>query len=699
MSSLWKKFRGGSGGGSPNHTGHGAAASSSSYQGGAEVCQGAEVTSSPPSQQTPSSNIRFVTRADEDLFMSESGEKKVDPLQIQSQFVKTVEDILDSHSTLPYFLQFLQGWGAEKYARFWLDATSFRAAAVTRIRSQDVHITSDIATSTTSDRSYVDFSDSNCTDQENKQKQTVSEIFENYTTQSCSNSRTESFGPKEGIQSRDKGLVLPDLVSNIKHANDVTPLNSPDGSFSKVLNCDARTSEGNPKASDEKCVILPNHMDSVKESNTKPVGSESVITAKPLLKDTRGFSSPSASVCSRAQKLRQSIAEDAMKIFNKYIARDAEQSIGLDDDIREVILQKISVVQEDIDSECFVPAQKIVFGVLEKEYLPKFLASDYYLKHQIDVLTSGSVRLADILYSDSAFPYFMEYVEQEGGRQMLQLWVAASNFRQQLIEHAGMYDPQQAQADAMVLYDKYFSLQATCPQGFSDRVRFEVESNICREEGPLPSCFNLPLRVVLHVLERDFLPGYLSSSLHIKYLSELINTVKTSIELLGRKKRSGSESTCSSEQSSSYGGAGISSQNTLLAMDTSSTHRFHNLDGAMRIDEAQITDPDSLWRRKNFSKMSCGFINELGRFESELQPEPDRKTESKISRTLKRFVNMDEDKVKEDMAYKVAEMIIKDVTSVTLGSQGSNRSSMESSQPPLTPSSVSQDNLSDVFPS
>lgn len=37
---------------------------------------------------------------------------------------------------------------------------------------------------------------------------------------------------------------------------------------------------------------------------------------------------------------------------------------------------------------------------------------------------------------------------------MLQLWVAASNFRQQLIEHAGMYDPQQAQADAMVLYDK-----------------------------------------------------------------------------------------------------------------------------------------------------------------------------------------------------------------------------------------------------
>ena len=35
------------------------------------------------------------------------------------------------------------------------------------------------------------------------------------------------------------------------------------------------------------------------------------------------------------------------------------------------------------------------------------------------------------------------------------------------------------------------------------------------------------------------MPDYLSSSMHIKYLSELINTVKTSVELLGRKKRSG----------------------------------------------------------------------------------------------------------------------------------------------------------------
>ena len=49
---------------------------------------------------------------------------------------------------------------------------------------------------------------------------------------------------------------------------------------------------------------------------------------------------------------------------------------------------------------------------------------------------------------------------------------------------------------------RYFSLQATCPQGFSDTVRFLIEGNICQESGPPPSCFDLPLRVVLLILER-----------------------------------------------------------------------------------------------------------------------------------------------------------------------------------------------------
>jgi hypothetical protein len=56
-----------------------------------------------------------------------------------------------------------------------------------------------------------------------------------------------------------------------------------------------------------------------------------------------------------------------------------------------------------------------------------------------------------------------------------------------------------------IIYYRYFSLQATSPLGFSDKVRFDVEQNICREEGPLPDCFERPARVVLNVLEKVFL--------------------------------------------------------------------------------------------------------------------------------------------------------------------------------------------------
>ncbi|KAK8725736.1 hypothetical protein OTU49_010447 [Cherax quadricarinatus] len=694
MASLWRKLRGGgSGGGSPNHVSY--ARRGLPPQAGQQGAQYASQDAGAPvmnSTQIIRTAPYTITQADEQCFMCDVAQERVDPLVVESQFVKTIDDILNSPSTLPYFMQFLQGWGADKYARFWLDTNNFRAAAITRISSQDFQNTCDKPTSMVGNVADK-FNEKNCNKTPDRDEGIYCESNSQvYNTQSPGKVSLGCL--KDNRHCQNKNLILPDLVSGIKNASDVTPLNTPDGSSSNVLTCQARTSHQEPVS------VRKKEKAYIQKKNIETECSKSVLQDSSV--EERSNSRPSASVSHQAHKLRQSIADDAMRIFNKYLAKEAECSVGVSDAIVYNIFKAISVVQEDIDADCFVPAQKIVITALQQEFLPKFLASDYYLKHQIDVLTSGSVRLADILYSDSAFPYFMEYVEQEGGRNMLQLWVAVSNFRQQLVEQGDTYDPKQAQADAMILYDKYFSLQAMCPLGFSDSVRFIVEGNICHETGPLPSCFDIPLRVVLHILERDFLPGYLSSNLHIKYLSELINTVKTSVELLGRKKRSGSESTCSSEQSSSYGGAGISTHNTLLAMDTSAPHRFRNLDDptlAMRIDETQITDPDSLWRRKNFSKMSCGYINELGRFESDLQPDPDRKTESKFSKTLKKFVNMDEDKVKEDMAYKVAEMIIKDVTSVTLRSQHSSRSSVESSVPPLSPSSISQDNFSDVFPS
>ncbi|KAK4304645.1 hypothetical protein Pmani_023413 [Petrolisthes manimaculis] len=594
MSSLWRKFRGGSGGGgTPTLPNDPTRRYSSSSSPGPDSPR--DLTHPP---------LHLITPQDEHKFMSHdvgNNNADDDPLSKQSQFVKTIGDIVNNPATLPYFIQFLQGWGADKYARFWLDVNSFRVAAITRAR---------------------------------------------------------------------------DLVSNIQYASDVTPLNSPQGNSPGTLSSNTRTEH------DSKSHEAP----LIQSKDSEIHNSECIYQwPKEILEKTSQGSRNSLvqesldttiqkSTSVTLEEQNKLVADDALRLYNKYIGKDAEMPIGVEEEAAQHLKTRISVVEgAEVHPECFVLEQERVFMTLEKEYLPKFLLSDYYLKHQIDVLTSGSVRLADIIYSDSAFPYFMEYVEQEGGRGILQVWIAVSNFRQQLMETDGTVDGMQAQADAMILYDKYFSLQATCPQGFSDSVRFIVEGNICREDGPLPSCFDLPLRVVLHVLERDFLPGYLSSNLHIKYLSELINTVKTSVELLGRKKRSGSESTCSSEQSGSVsgsvGGSGTTStsttHNTLLAMDTRRLRDLTEPSLAMRIDETQLVNPESLWRRQNYSRLSCGFINELGRFESDIQLHPDMRSESRL-RKLRRFVMREEDKVREDLAYRVAEMVIRDVTNVTL---------------------------------
>ena len=52
-----------------------------------------------------------------------------------------------------------------------------------------------------------------------------------------------------------------------------------------------------------------------------------------------------------------------------------------------------------------------------------------------------------------------------------------------------------------VLCTRYFSMQASHSLGVSDETRIRIENKICREEGPLPDCFEEPMENVLTLLE------------------------------------------------------------------------------------------------------------------------------------------------------------------------------------------------------
>uniref|UniRef100_T1JML4 Dynein-1, subspecies f n=1 Tax=Strigamia maritima TaxID=126957 RepID=T1JML4_STRMM len=364
-----------------------------------------------------------------------------------------------------------------------------------------------------------------------------------------------------------------------------------------------------------------------------------------------------------SEKLRKSISEDAVKIYAKYIAKDATHPIGVCDKMRDDITARICREDGQVDLECFVAAQQFVSDLLQTNYFPDYLLTHFHCKYQIDVLTSVKVYLEDILYNDSALSFFTEFLDQEGKRSLLEFFLAADNFRQLLTSRIEKYDINEAQDDAMILYDKYFSLQATCSLGFSDSVRFEVEQNICREEGPLSDCFEKPVKMVFYHLQKHCLKPFLSSQVYFTYLSDLLNSARSKVDLFPFKKRS------TSETSSEASFKSTSTQNTLLATETqgvnSNFKRTSKTDNDhMRMDYG-IFQPDALWKRNMAGKLSFGRVNDLGQFIPEVEPEPDKKNESVLSKAMRKLVNRDEDKAKEEMAWQIAEMIVREVTEVT----------------------------------
>ncbi|XP_066260824.1 A-kinase anchor protein 10, mitochondrial [Euwallacea similis] len=353
--------------------------------------------------------------------------------------------------------------------------------------------------------------------------------------------------------------------------------------------------------------------------------------------------------------------ETALVIFKKYIALEAKLKVPCSEEMRRDLVENICDFEQIKAKTCFDCLQNHLFEAMKNEHFTAFLETDFYSKHQIDVLTSGNVVLEDILHNETALFYFMEFLEQENKRSLLEFWIAATNLHQQLSTQREFFDPIEAQSDGIILYDKYFSLQAHTPLGFSDKVRFCIEQNICGENGLIIDCFKVPLEIVERYLKANYLKSFLASQLFYKYLSELINTVQASGYSTSVDHKQYSPSDCSSEKSFST--------STFLAMELP-CERKKEVKANMSIDTRELCDPDTLWKRKKIQRLSMGRVTELGKYVADIEPEPDRKG-FKLRDVVKRIVSLDEEeKRKEEMAWQVAEMIVKDITSVTLNSDG-----------------------------
>jgi len=384
---------------------------------------------------------------------------------------------------------------------------------------------------------------------------------------------------------------------------------------------------------------------------------------------------------SRAELIVKTRTEDAVKIYRRYIAPDCQRPVHLPTEYKRDIVERICAETGQVAPDCFDSAQEKVVEILELEYFPDFLKSEFHAKHQVDVLTGGQVYLTDILYNDTALSHFMEFLESENKRSLIEFWLAANNFHQTV----NLEDANNLQVDAMVLYDKYFSMQASSPLGFNDSIRLHIENNICTEGGPDHTCFHKPLEIVVKYLEKEYLDRFLSSPMYKNYVKELIGTITASPRSFSSlnsiscpssvrsrtDSHSDSHSECSSDFSSGISYAvGSKNNNTLLAM--SSSQILRNVDRKHLSFDKESSDPDMLWKR-NSVRNKVGRINSFGRYEPgwDLAPDMSRtdgtKKASRFSKAVKKLVTSDEhEKMKEEMAWQVAEMIVRDVTSVTM---------------------------------
>ena len=212
----------------------------------------------------------------------------------------------------------------------------------------------------------------------------------------------------------------------------------------------------------------------LKREPRSETGPEFASSASSSVQSPASLSSPPSyegqEAQGRAEELLQTRAEDAVslklrfschqpndfqvKIYRRYIAPECQRPVHLDTEIKRRIVESICTEQGHVAADCFDEAQQVVVEMLETEYFPDFLTSQFHAKHQVDVLTSGQVLLADVLYNDTALFHFMEFLEGHGQRVVMEFWLAATNFSQ-----AATRGATECQNDAMVLYDKFLSMQ------------------------------------------------------------------------------------------------------------------------------------------------------------------------------------------------------------------------------------------------
>lgn len=631
----------------------------------------------------------------------------------ESAFSKDILQIVMNKNCLTYLVQFLDTQNVLPLIKFWLDAESFKTAAA----AERLSISSLPGTP--------------YTEEKHKFKTELCEYYRTIDSQRIKNgsklmlNKSASLDAASAASFNSFDATYDDSISTTSLNCSLTEETVADDDENDDEDMQSNCS-GTDKLNEQNQTLINN--DSCMMDMERPLTDDEKCEQNNLKKlalieaatDNTKINQCIRTPPPRRNCFRSSLASDAIRILKKYLRSKSIHHI----DVPVTILSSISLAlgisdstatenEQEIESieNIFIDAQAYVLQELERNHLNQFIESSFYCKYCVDILTGDSLKIQDILHCESALFYFMEFLEQEGQRHYLEFWVAAINFRKLLNDSDDEYDIGQAQSDALVLYEKYFSLQATCSLCLSDKIRFGIEENICTtDKQSIMLCFDVAVQVIERYLDQRYFKAFVTSHLFYQYLSELLHKIDGAVtaaaipqnnQALKASRHRKTNSDCTSDQTSQFRAKNcISSQNTLLAMDGTHTAKTKKIRGTsnaadMQIDSRQLYNPDLLWRRRrngrpnSIAGLSFGRVDALGRYERDCDMEPvppaagllvnDKSSlvtkGNKIRQVVRKLVNLPEDKAQEEIAWQVAEMIVNDITSVTLNRNAYNHSS------------------------
>uniref|UniRef100_A0A158Q8D6 RGS domain-containing protein n=1 Tax=Elaeophora elaphi TaxID=1147741 RepID=A0A158Q8D6_9BILA len=365
------------------------------------------------------------------------------------------------------------------------------------------------------------------------------------------------------------------------------------------------------------------------------------------------------------------IKNDAVRIYSKYISEDAPCSINITDQLRKVVLERINVKNGSFDPCCFSEAQSFVFNVMENRYFKEFENSVYYAKHRIDVISSGAITIRDVMLCQPLLCAFVEYMENEDDGKLVEFIISAESFAEQL---PLAQSDEQAVEDAMIIYNRYFSMQATEPLKFDSKTRIQIESDICLGSGrPSPNCFETARLKALRILEQNYLKRFSASPAFVKYLQKLMAQVENNVELPNpnmRRRTYGTSSDQSSDTNISTSLFDKATYRSLTHLDpslpaTSLPLNREEYETGSQPDSSNSSGTNVPRIARPRASVSLATIDDMGRYRpmydnsysiSENKGNTRRKLKSKLDKYLHYSM-----KKEAEVADQVAQLIVADV--------------------------------------